>query len=91
MVSYRNLLENDMPTITVKNIPAEIYERLKQSVKSNHRSINSEIITCIERAVQSHPVNTDNLLAQARQLRQITASHLLSDDEFNQAKKSGTL
>jgi plasmid stability protein len=41
-----------MPTITVKNIPTELYELLKQSAAANRRSINSEILTCIERAVR---------------------------------------
>ena len=33
-----------MPTITVKNIPSDIYEKLKKSAEISHRSINSEII-----------------------------------------------
>jgi plasmid stability protein len=78
-----------VPTITVKNIPPEIYEKLKQSAQSNHRSINREIITCIERAVRSQPVNPSELLAAARQLRLKTASHPISDSEFNRAKNSG--
>jgi plasmid stability protein len=82
-------MEFIMPTITVKNIPIEIYEKLKQSAKSNHRSINSEIITCIERAVRSQPVDTENILAQAYRLRQKTATHPISDDEFNRMKNSG--
>ncbi len=80
-----------MPTITVKNIPPEIYEKLKQSAASSHRSINSEIISCIERAVRSQQVNPDLLLANARKLRAKTASHPITDNEFTQAKNSGRL
>ncbi len=37
-----------MATITVKKFPDELYDRLKQSAGANRRSINSEVIVCIE-------------------------------------------
>jgi plasmid stability protein len=80
-----------MSTITVKNIPANIYEKLKKSAETNRRSINSEIISCIERAVQSQQINPDLLLFNARKLRSKTSSHPITDDEFNQAKTAGRL
>ncbi len=80
-----------MATITVKNIPPEIYEKLKRSAESSHRSINSEIIACIERAVRSQQVNPDLLLANAQKLRAKTASHPITDKAFTQAKNSGRL
>lgn len=80
-----------MPTITVKNIPADLYERLKQSAAANRRSINSEIIVYIERAVRSRQIDPDAILARARQLRQKSIGHLISDDEFTQAKAAGRL
>ena len=80
-----------MPTITVKNIPADIYEKLKKSAETSRRSINSEIIACIERAVRSQPINPDLLLTRARKLRGKTSSHPITADEFNQAKTAGRL
>lgn len=80
-----------MPTITVKNIPVDLYEKLKQTAMMSHRSINSEIIACIERSVSSKPVNPEQLLANARKLRSKTAAHEITDNEFNQAKTSGRL
>ena len=82
-------MELSMPAITVKNIPPDIYERLRQSAESNRRSINSEIIACIEQAVRSREVDPDLLLANARRLRAKTAVHPISDVEFTQAKRSG--
>jgi plasmid stability protein len=38
-----------MASITVKNIPSDLYEQLKESAVANHRSLNGEIIACIER------------------------------------------
>ena len=80
-----------MTTITVKNIPEELYDRLKLLAESNHRSINSEIIVCIERSVFSHPVDPEAFLAKARQLRERTSGYLVSDQEFTQAKRLGRL
>ena len=80
-----------MPTITVKNIPADVYERLKQSAEANRRSINSEVIVCIERAVRSHRIRPEEMLARARKLREKTGDYLITDDEFTQAKIAGRL
>jgi antitoxin FitA len=81
-----------MPTnITVKNIPDELYEKLKRSAKLNRRSINSEIIVSIERSVLSQPADLDAALENARQLRRKTAAHLVSENELNQARNEGRL
>ena len=79
-----------MKTITVKSIPDDLYERLRRSAAENRRSINSEIIVCIERSVQSRKhENIDNVLARARQMRSRTKARLLTDDEFNEMKNAG--
>jgi antitoxin FitA len=80
-----------MPSISVKNIPPELYERLKQSAQANHRSINSEIIACIERSVSSQPFQPEQLLAAARKLRALTASHPSTEDDINVKKHTGHL
>ena len=46
-----------MATITVKNIPDELYDLVKQSAKAQHRSINNEIIACLERSFLSKSVD----------------------------------
>jgi len=78
-----------MATVTVKNIPDELYDRLKSIAEINRRSINSEIIMCIENSVISRPINLNEVLENARQLRQLTAGHMIDDKEFNQAKVEG--
>ena len=80
-----------MATVTVKNIPDELYKRLKSVAEINRRSINSEIIVCIENAVVSRRIDLGEVLENARKLRHLTAGHLISDDEFNQAKAEGRL
>lgn len=78
-----------MPTITVKKIPPDIYELLKQSAEANRRSINSEIITVIERALRGRKVNVEELLTSARQLRRRTRRAPITDAAFNKAKVVG--
>ncbi|MBW2340165.1 MAG: Arc family DNA-binding protein [Deltaproteobacteria bacterium] len=80
-----------MATVTVKNIPDELYKRLKTVAEINRRSINSEIIVCIENAVTSRRINPDEVLENARRLRQLAVGHRISDEEFNQAKAEGRL
>jgi len=78
-----------MPTITVKNIPDDLYESLKTSAAVNRRSINSEIIVCIERALHSRRVDAELALARARRLRATTNQHPIGDSEFAAAKGVG--
>ncbi|TAN53325.1 MAG: Arc family DNA-binding protein [Methylococcaceae bacterium] len=37
-----------MTTITLKNVPEPLHQRLKISAAQNHRSMNREIIACLE-------------------------------------------
>jgi len=78
-----------MATITIKNIPDELYERLKQRAKSNRRSINSEVIVCIERAVSNERPEPEAFLAQARLLRERVRGYVVNDEAFNEAKREG--
>lgn len=78
-----------MATVTVKNIPDELYKRLKACAEANRRSVNSEIIVCIERAVASHRIDPNEVIANARRLRQLTAEHLITDPGFHEAKSAG--
>ena len=80
-----------MTSITVKNIPEDIYERVKQSAKANRRSINSEIIVIMEEAVSSRAIDPEGFLVRARQLREKTASYTITGDDFSRAKQSGRL
>jgi len=78
-----------MTTFTVKNIPENLYEKLKQSAKRNRRSINSEIIVCIEKSIQSQAIDSKQILATARGLRSLTQAVPISDDELTQAIQKG--
>ena len=78
-----------MTTFTVKNIPQNLYEKLKKSAELNRRSINSEIIVCIEKTVQSQALDTNKMLAKARQLRSLTQAMPITDAELIKAIEDG--
>jgi hypothetical protein len=78
-----------MPNITLKNVPAELYESLKRSAKANRRSINSEIIVCLERALYSQKIDVEAILPRARKLREETSDYPITDEKFTEAKATG--
>ncbi len=80
---------NPMPTITVKNTLTRVYEKLRRAAARNHRTLSNEIIACIERAVDSHDVDPDLLLANARKLRMKTVGHPTTRRELARAKAAG--
>ncbi len=78
-----------MPTITIKNIPDILYEKVKKNAQRNHRSINSEVIHCIEQAVRSSKVDPDAFLLKIEALRKQIEAPPLTDDFLRQAKEEG--
>ena len=79
-----------MRAITVKNIPDNLYQRLKQSATENRRSINSEILVCIEQTVQTRKrEDIQDILARARKLREKTRGYVLTDRKFSEMKTTG--
>ncbi|MBL4622558.1 MAG: Arc family DNA-binding protein [Immundisolibacteraceae bacterium] len=70
-----------MPAITIKNIPDELYHQLKQVAKQHHRSINSEVIVCLKRALLPSQTPPAERLNDIRALRsQITANRVTAAD-----------
>jgi len=59
-----------MATLTIKNLPDALYEKLKERAAGNRRSINSEAILAVERAVTDHGVTDPReMLADLRRAR----------------------
>ena len=70
-----------MPAITVKNIPPKLYEELKTAAQTHRRSLNSEIIACLEHAFLARRVTPEERLNRARALRlQIGASPIQAEE-----------
>ena len=59
-----------MASITIKSLPPALHEGLKEAAGANHRSLQGEIIACLERHVEGLPRRRAELLAEAAALRE---------------------
>lgn len=78
-----------MATITVKGIPDPLHKRLKKRAAENRRSINSEIIVCLERYLQGGRVDPEAFLRQVDTLRRRVALPPVTDEILHAAKAAG--
>jgi plasmid stability protein len=89
MVSEGNhARDSDMPSITLKNIPETLHQRLRESAERNHRSINGEMLAALDQYVSQQRPNKAQLLTDIRTLRQETALYV-TEEEIDRAKKEG--
>lgn len=65
-----------MVSITLKNIPEHVYQALKERAASHRRSLNSEAIDCLEKALLGKPLDTARFLERVRALRNATPGRL---------------
>ena len=78
-----------MPSLPLTNIPDDLYHRLKAAARLHRRSLNSEILICIERAVRAQRITPEETLLRARALREKTARYTASPGEIDDAKRAG--
>jgi plasmid stability protein len=82
--------EQEAMNYTLKNIPDEIYEKIKIRAERNRRSINSEIIDILAAVTVPPRPSVEEILAIARELRSHTRGRI-TDEFINQAKREGRL
>ena len=58
-----------MPILHVRNVPEELYDRIKQQAAERNRSISAEVITLLQHAVSDFSRSQDELLDQIRRRR----------------------
>lgn len=78
-----------MPTLTIKGLPDPLYRRLKQQAAAHRRSLNGEIIVCLERAVGAGRPDPRSWLAQARAFRERLQLRPLTDRQLRAARQAG--
>lgn len=78
-----------MATMTIKNVPDDLYEALKKSAAANRRSLNSQAILCLERAVQSKPIDMRRLVSRVRARRAKLDGVFVTDADIDEAKRKG--
>lgn len=84
-----------MADLSIKNLPQELYRRLKQSAKRNRRSLNKEVAYRIELGLQTPPERSSaevrGIIKGARKLRRKMESDgtWITNDEIQAAKNQG--
>ncbi len=79
-----------MPTtLTLKNVPDEVYVRLKASAESNRRSLNSEAIVCLESVLLHGRASAEVVIARARALRESLPKGKLTARQIDAFKREG--
>ncbi|MCZ6801011.1 MAG: hypothetical protein O7F12_11030 [Nitrospirae bacterium] len=78
-----------MASLTLKNVPQPLLRQLKAQAARHRRSLNHEVIVCLESLTQCVPVDVASLLAKARQIRRIPKKTRLTDRTLSSLKVVG--
>lgn len=79
-----------MPTtLTLKNVPDEVYERLKVVAQAHRRSLNSEAIVCLEAVLLPTRMSPAERIARARELRESLPAGKFRARDIDAAKREG--
>lgn len=76
-----------MATLTIKNLPDELYEQIKTSAAVNRRSINQEAIFLMEQALAANTAGLETTLSDVRRLREHLGIYV-TDEESNQTRNA---
>ena len=79
-----------MPTtLTLKNIPDDVYDRLKRSAAAHLRSMNSEAIVCLEAVLLPSKVTLGERLTHACELRTALPQGKFRAQDIDALKREG--
>ncbi len=78
-----------MPALTIKNIPNELYDELKNIAKQHHRSINSEVIVCLKRSLLPKRISPKERLSTIRAIRSQIKPNTITEGDIDQAINEG--
>lgn len=79
-----------MATLTIKNLPDLLYAQLKARAAEHRRSINSEAILAVERAlVEPRTTDPTKMLAALRRSRARLKGVYLTDKQLRSAREAG--
>ena len=77
-----------MAAITIKNIPEDLYRRLRHAAEIHHRSINGELIHCLEVTLKPQQIPVARRLERIRRLRPVD-SEAITPAEIADAIEQG--
>lgn len=74
--------------VTIKNIPPKLYEKLKARAAAHHRSVNCEVISCLDEVL--NPQRVEKMLAKIKDLHsRVSHAPPLTDEFLRKAKEEG--
>jgi len=78
-----------MASLTIKNIPDELYSEIKSVAEQNHRSINSEVIVSLKRLLLPARTTRSDLLDEIRKVRSGIPQGLVDSGDIAQVINEG--
>jgi plasmid stability protein len=76
-------------SLTLKNLPDDLYGRLKQAAQQHRRSLNNEAIVCLEAGLGAPSPSVEDELAEIRALRESLGPHIFDPEEIDAFKREG--
>ena len=80
-----------MATLTIKNLPEDVYAALGNLAKRHRRSINSEMIIQLEKVVANPEPDNERRLERIRRFRDSLPDVWVTDEFLDFAKNEGRL
>jgi len=77
-----------MPSLTIKNVPEDLYLQLKETASRHRRSMNSEIIVLLERSLKHVQPDEEDRATRIQRLRDRFPGHL-TDADLREAREEG--
>lgn len=78
-----------MPNLTIKGIPDELYKQLKYRAANHRRSLNSEVIYCLEHAASLTTIDPEAWLVSADKFRNRLGLTPVDEESLHEAKTVG--
>ncbi|MFM9903163.1 MAG: FitA-like ribbon-helix-helix domain-containing protein [Pyrinomonadaceae bacterium] len=80
-----------MATLTIRNVPSELYDALTKQAKRRHRSLNSEAIFQLESVLAKREMDVETELDEIRRFREKLKDVYVTEEEINREKNRGRL
>ncbi|HSY52553.1 MAG TPA: Arc family DNA-binding protein [Thermoanaerobaculia bacterium] len=75
-----------MASITIKDFPVTLHEKLKSRAKQHRRSLNAEIITTLKQSIRLEETSVRHLIEKVRRFR---STFEATEAEIRTAKRQG--
>lgn len=80
-----------MHNITLKNVPTDLYQRIKSIAQENRRSINNEIINRLNNSLKSNRIDIDTFIRKLDDIQKNINAPPLTEKMLKSAKEDGRL